>query len=320
MAEDTEAGGPSLDVLKGHELDPPGSALALRLMGAIHRLVLSGSLPDLAVHYPSTGGDGDADACWPVLQMALSEHGAKLRELITQPVQTNEVGRSAALIGGFLQAAAITGLPLRVLELGASAGLNLRFDRYFYAGAHGSWGPQDSTVRFEDVYEGDPPFTQSLTVSERLGCDANALDPANPEDALTLRSFLWPDQTRRLERLQCALEIAHSLPVQVERAGALEWATRELSEMPSGVVSVIFHSIFAQYLSQQERNGLIELLGRTGERADRDAPLAWLRMEPEPLSGSHAEVRLTVWPHGSDLLLARSGFHGEPVSWLSGSG
>ena len=79
---------------------------------------------------------------------------------------------------------------------------------------------------------------------------------------------------------------------------------------------MIFHSIFAQYLSQQERKGLIELLHTVGESADKDAPLAWLRMEPEPVSGTHAEVRLTIWPHGCDLLLARSGFHGEPVSWL----
>ena len=139
LAEDTEAGGPALGVLAGHELDPPGSALALRLMGAVHRLVLGGSLPDLAVHYPSAGGDGDSEACWLALQAALSEHSATLRELITQPVQTNEVGRSAALVGGFLQIAAITGLPLRVLELGASAGLNLHFDRYFYATANSSW-------------------------------------------------------------------------------------------------------------------------------------------------------------------------------------
>lgn len=52
LAADTEAGGPGLDLLQGHELDPPGSALALRLMGAVHRLVLSGSLPELAAHYP----------------------------------------------------------------------------------------------------------------------------------------------------------------------------------------------------------------------------------------------------------------------------
>jgi hypothetical protein len=285
-------------------------------MGALHRLVLSGTLPDLAVHYPSTGGDGDPDTCWPAFQAALNEHAATLRELITQPVQTNEVGRSAALIGGFLQIATITGLPLRVLELGASAGLNLRFDRYFYASANSSWGPEDSKVRFEEVYEGDPPFEQSLTLAAQLGCDANVLDPASPDGALTLRSFLWPDQTRRLERLERALELARSLPVPLERAGALQWATRELSHTPAGVVRVIFHSIFAQYLSQQERRGLIELLQRTGERADRDAPLAWLRMEPEPVGGTYAEVRLTIWPHGSDLLLARSGFHGEPVSWL----
>lgn len=226
------------------------------------------------------------------------------------------MGRSAALIGGFLQIAAITGLPLRVLELGASAGLNLRFDRYFYATTHSSWGRKDSPVRFEGLYEGEPPFAAPLELAGRGGCDMHALDPGNPQDALTLRSYIWPDQTRRLEQLDRALEIARSLPVPLERAGALEWATRELSSTQPGVATVVFHSIFAQYLSPEERNGLFELLQEVGERSDEDAPLAWLRMEPEPISGTHAEVRLRIWPQLSDRLLARSGYHGERISWL----
>lgn len=316
LATDTEAGGPGLPLLEGRELDPPGSALALRLMGAVHRLVLSGSLTEVAAHYPSAGGDGDADACWPAFQRALSDHAEQLRGLITQPVQTNEVGRSAALIGGFLQIAAVTALPLRVLELGASAGLNLRFDRYFYATAHSSWGQEDSPVRFEGLYEGDPLVSQPLELLGRAGCDTHALDPGDPEDALTLRCYVWPDQTRRLERLERALEIARSLPVAVQRAGALEWATRELSGTRPGATTVVFHSIFAQYLSNEERKGLLELLQEVGERSNEDAPLAWLRMEPEPIGGAHAEVRLRIWPQLTDRLLARSGFHGEKISWL----
>ena len=64
-AADVEAGGECWQVLAGREGDPPGSALALRLMGAVHRLALDGRAPGLAAHYPSTGGDSDVAAAWP---------------------------------------------------------------------------------------------------------------------------------------------------------------------------------------------------------------------------------------------------------------
>jgi hypothetical protein len=121
-------------VLQGHERDPGPSALALRLMGAVHRLVLRGDAPALARHYPSAGGrPGDP---WPPFLDVLRDWREELAPMIEQPVQTNEPGRCAALLGGFLEVARDTGLPLRLLEVGASAGLNLRFDAY-RAATHG---------------------------------------------------------------------------------------------------------------------------------------------------------------------------------------
>src|SRR5438034_5449361 len=111
-------------------MDARASALALRFMGAVHRLVLEGRAPALARHYPSAGGEAGLEGAWAAFRDTLEQHRDTLRALVTSPVQTNEVGRSAALLGGFLLVARETGLPLRLLELGASAGLNLRWDHY----------------------------------------------------------------------------------------------------------------------------------------------------------------------------------------------
>ena len=104
-ADDLETGGPMIDVLSGFEEESGAAALALRLMGAVHRLVLEDDLPELAERYPSTGGDGDATAAWPVFRDALTAHRERIRALLASGCQTNEVGRSAALLGGFLEVA-----------------------------------------------------------------------------------------------------------------------------------------------------------------------------------------------------------------------
>src|SRR5262245_19435340 len=179
-ADDVEARGPIAALLDGHAQDPLASALALRLMGAVHRLVLGGEAPALAAHYPSAGGDGDAEGAWPIFRALVADRCSELRPLIERGVQTNEVGRSCVLAPGFLWIARETGLPLSCLEVGASAGLNLRWDRYRYEAADETWGNRRAAVRFTGAWvEGRPPFASSATVVERRGCDRVPLDPGS---------------------------------------------------------------------------------------------------------------------------------------------
>jgi hypothetical protein len=149
-AEDALAGGPVWTVLAGHENDPPRSNLALRFVGAVHRSVLGGDAPELAAFYPSVGGVVDGERVWPAFRDAVERLRDELRAEVAVPVQTNEVARSAGLLGGFLLVAGSSGLPLRVLEVGASAGLILRWDDYHYSAGADSWGNPDSPVRFEN--------------------------------------------------------------------------------------------------------------------------------------------------------------------------
>jgi hypothetical protein len=314
VADDVEAQGPCWTVLAGHERDRRGTVPTLRFMGGVHRLVLEGRAPELGRFYPSAGGDAsDLAGAWKAFRATVEEHPASLRELMQRPIQTNEVGRAAALLGGFLLVARETGLPLRLLEVGASAGLLLRWDRYRYETGDGAaWGDAESPLRLR--LEGTPPpLDGAVAVASRRGCDAHPLDPASEEDRLTLRCFVWPDQVWRHEALEAALGIAAGMPVAIDRERAEVWIEQQLGREAVGAATVVFHSIVLQYLAPEERARFSAALVEAGARATREAPLAWLRMEE---AGAYTDVRLTLWPGGSERLLARAGYHGSPVEWL----
>ena len=313
IAEEVESYGPVGDVVAHLAGSPTSSAPALRFMGAVHRLVLEGKADSLARFYPSAGGAEGGDA-WPAFVSTVEEHGDELIGSLARPVQTNEVGRATALVCGFLVVARDTGLPLRVLETGASAGLNLRWDHFLYEARGQKWGPEDSTVRLCDFNsEVSLPFDVPATVVERAGCDINPLDVTTEEGRLTLLAYVWPDQVHRIRLLKGAMEIASRVPATVEKAGAADWVEGRLRDLPEGVATVVYHSIFFQYMPKDEADAFVAAIESAGERATGTAPLAWLRFEP---GDDQAETRLKMWPGGGDRSIATSSFHGAAVRFL----
>jgi hypothetical protein len=309
IAQDVQSSGICWDVLKPYA-DKPALAFPLRFLGAVHRLVLEGRFPELARHYPSGGGTADPEAAWQALRRQLELHGLA-RIPMTEGVQTNEVARCCALLPGFLEIAARTALPLRLLEFGCSAGLNLRWDRFRYETSQRFWGEAASGVVFAKPFVADPPFLEArVHIAERLGCDLDPIDISTDTGRLTLLSFIWPDQLQRLERLARAIDIATTTPAQIERADAVDWLERQLDCSRLGVATVVFHSVVLPYLSEADRQHISQLLEHAGDRATPDAPLARLSMEQ---GETEVDVNLTLWPGGRRARIATSSFHGPPV-------
>lgn len=315
-AEEMGRSGPVRDLLLPLEPDPAGSAPALRLAGALHRLVLERRAPALALHYPSVGGTAPAAEAWAAAREVVRDEPL-LPELVRRPVQTNEVGRSAVLLGGLLHVAARTGLPVRLLEIGASAGLLLRVDAYAYEVGDRVLGDPASPVRLVQPWYGTAPPDGPLRIADRRGCDPGPLDPTTTEGRLTLTSYVWADQVERLERLRGALQVAARLPAPVERLPASAFLERELAEPAPGVVTVVWQSVVRQYLDPDERQRVEDLLAAAGERATPEAPLARLSLEPESLGAGRFRflVELTRRPGGAPELLADAEGHGPPVGW-----
>jgi hypothetical protein len=323
LADDLEVGGPTSRVLRGHEDDSGPSALALRLAGSVHRLVLAGEAPELATAYPSVGGSWTDTGSDAVLAF-LDARGDEIRPLLDRAPQTNEVGRAAALLGGLLRLVDETPLPVRLFEIGSSGGLNLQADHFHYVvvdpadPALASWGPPDSPVVLDSAWRGVPlPVLAQLEVIERGGSDVRPVDVTTDDGSLTLRSYVWPDMTVRRERLAGAIALARTRPAPVEQADAASYVDR--LRLEPGTLTVLWHSVMWQYVPSDQQARVTARLEALGAEAFSDTRLAHLYAEPLRRAAGERHRFLVcahTWPGDGDRrVLGVMEAHGPPITW-----
>nr|WP_316655773.1 DUF2332 family protein [uncultured Gellertiella sp.] len=290
---------------------PGGDALALRVAGALHALVLDGNR-DLGDVYPPHQADEAeiAAAC----ERALQSHAEFILARLASPPQTNEVRRSGPLYAGLLEIARQTGKPLRLLEIGASAGLNLIPDHYGYRFDGIAFGNAEAPVQIAPDWQGPRPPSVRLAISGRGGCDLNPLSSTEKADRDRLLSYLWAGQTDRLQRTRAALGLAARIGAPVERADALPWLDARLGDRRKGEVRVILHSVVWQYFPDSLKAQMQAMISRHAADADEDHPIAWLSMEGDG-KPEGAAVSLTLWPGGETRELGRADYHGRWLRW-----
>jgi hypothetical protein len=316
-ADDVATGGPVWEAMTQHAHLRFGLASPLRFLAALHRAALRGDSPTLARHYPSCGGTPGTTLREDFLA-ATAQHTERIGAELDWGVQTNEVVRTSALYPGLAHISTLAGLPVVLREIGSSAGLNLRLDRFRYSQGGWSVGDAASPVEIVDRWGDRTPQPSEATIVNRAGCDPEPIDPTTDDGALHLLGFLWPDQLDRRERTLAAIETARRFPARLEQAKAEGWLARELGQRAQGAVTVIMHSIVWQYVDKDERARITDLIETAGATATPDAPLAWMSFEPHEPERAHAALRLRYWDGrstGTPTVLAECGYHGQWVRW-----
>jgi hypothetical protein len=321
VADDLAAGGPVADLIADWAGPPRSDVVGLRMAGALHAAALIGRDPALAAQYPEQRAQWRMDELWPIARAFLARERAWVLEFLRSAPQTNEVRRSIALVAAFMEFARAFPGEFDTLEIGASAGLNLHWDRYRYTTRDWSWGPSAGVTIDTEWHGPPPPIDSTPRVRMRAASDLRPLDIGDPAQRLQLRSYIWADQRERLARFDAAADLALATGVRVERADAAQWLARKLEERAVDRATVVYHTVFLQYPPRATRDALEAMIALAGERATDRAPLAWLRLEPEGVLGGDAYsprflVDLTTWPGGQRRILAHTDGHLRALHWL----
>lgn len=278
--------------------EPTRDALPLRFLGGLHALVLAGADDGLAGVFDGTIVDGAAVAA-EINRVAVA-HDVALLPWLDGPPQTNEPGRSGALILGLMEVARRHGPRLEVLEIGSSAGLNLLIDRYGFDLGGVRVGPDDAPVTIVPEWRGPPPVPAAIEIVSTRGCDVRPLDATDPVVAARLLAYVWPETPERAERLGRAIAMQREKGVDLTHADAADWLEEQLARPhAAGVTRVLMHSVVWQYLPEDSATRIRAAMREAAARATADRPLGWVMMEPDRSLG-HQLLRVRSWPGHDD--------------------
>ncbi len=292
--------------------EPTRDALPLRFMGGLHALVLANADPELAAIF--RGEMVEESAVIATLGRVLLRHDDALMPWLDGPPQTNEPGRSGALMLGLLEVARRFGPKIEVLEIGSSGGLNLLINRYRFNLGGTMVGPADAPVTIVPEWRGEAPAAVPIDIVSTRGCDVAPLDVTDPAVEARLAAYVWAETPARRVRLGKAIEMVRERGVHLEKADAADWVEARLAEpQAAGVTRVLMHSVVWQYLPDPVAERIREAMKAAGARATAERPLAWVSMEPDRALALQI-VSVRAWPDDSArAVIATSHAHG---TWI----
>ena len=284
------------------------------LLAAVHFLLLRGAQHPLAAFYPSVSQTSEtAGDVYRHFRSFCLEHKDSIQALVSSRLgQTNEVRRCAHLLPAFgLIARRSAGAALGLVDIGASAGLLLLWDKYRYDFGDGRiYGDPTSPVQIDCKLLGDlrPQFPDPLPeVSFRKGIDLQPVDLHDPDELLWLRACIWPEHRDRDELLQAAAGVWQRDPPEVTPGDAIEDLARLVKEVPEDSSLCIFHS----EVFRQQPQDVHDEFNRTVADLGKSRDLFWL-------SAEHPNLELKTFKHGkmTKETLAKLETHGREFEWI----
>jgi hypothetical protein len=298
------------------EVAQDGQPPANMLLGAVHYLLLRGADHPLRKYYPSVGGGETEGDPFPLFRDFCLAHRNAIAELMrTRVTNTNEVRRCVYLLPGFLTIAADAPLPLHLIEIGPSAGINLNWDKYGYRYQENGAAHEAGVVGADLVLETDivgrmPPLGAPPPVGKKAGIELHPVDLTKAEDRDWLRALVWPDRPERMARLEQALAVSAKDPPDIRAGDVLDLLLDVAAEMPRHGALCIFHTMTTYQFSAEQKATLADLMLLISLRRP-----VW-RLWMEYTDGTFS-LFLTRYADGAETtqLLAHGTGHATQIDW-----
>ena len=304
----------------------PGQPAPNLFFGAAHLVLLDNPGHPLSAYYTSLAeSPEDREGAYPHFRALCLEHSERIVETVsTRRVQTNEVGRCAVLLPAFaIVAARSASRETAFVEVGASAGLNLLWDRFRYEyGGGARWGDPTSPVRLVCEPRGEPmpPIPDALpSVVLRVGIDLDPVDLRDAEAVRWLRALIWPEHRRRVSALEGALSLATADPPALIAADALDALPGVLARVPPYAATCVFHTHTLNQFPPEARRRFGEILDEFGAR--RDLYVVSIERQGAQQERVGALLELTAYEggHKTSHALGRCDNHGMWLEWFGGA-
>lgn len=278
-----------------------GQQPSFLLFGAVHYVLLSGADHPLRDFYPSLAGAAAADpsGAGPFLKSFCSEYRDELLRIVrTRLVQTNVVKRVFGLRFALNAIRARSDEPVHLVEVGASAGIHLLCDRYRYEIGGRAFGPRDASVTVETEWRGatEPPDLDDVpAIASRIGVDLDPVDVTVDDERLWLRALVWPEDRRKAELLEAALDVVASDPPTMVEGDAIDVCPALGRTLPPGP-RVVFHAATRMHVAPERRAAFDDAIDAIGD----GGPLYHVWQEPQwaPHRGAAADARGAIEMHG----------------------
>ncbi len=171
----------------------------------------------------------------------------------TRYTQTNEIKRCTALLPAIWQ----TGLEgFHLVEIGASAGLNLAMDAYRYRWGEVEWGSPDSPVLLDAGSRGGIVSPRDFEVRSRTGLDLHPIDLDDPDERDWLVALIWPEHHERRRRLATAFQVVAGMPTEMIAGDATETLPAVLGSIPPEEPVIVMNSMALIQFTPVQREAL----------------------------------------------------------------
>ena len=305
---------------------PPSQPSANILFASVHYLLLGGIQHPLRDFYPDVMASEKtprtpSPETYPLFQDFVRTHVDTIRKLIaTRLVQTNVVRRTTCLLPIFALIAKKAGnLPLSLIEIGTSAGLNLHWDRYHHryeypSGRHLEWGDENSSVHLSTQVRGTvplPTLPEDLRIEWRTGIDLNPIDVTDTDAMRWLRALIFPEHLDRQQTIEAAARVARKHPLPLVTGDALTHLPALLSQAPVDSRLCLYASMVLYQFSSEARKALWTLL--TEFSASR--PVSVIIMDGLPEGWSQLLIRDFNKGSYSKRHVANAHSHGRWLEW-----